>query len=393
MAVSTLAAIYKKAGCNPKTLSAKKLVFVDLFSGTGSMASQARIHGITNVITVDIKHENNPTFACDIMDINDDHEFCVMMDDYIKNGMIIIMHASPPCNEFSRMNTTGIRDLDSALALVKKAVALMNKYSHIWCLENPATGLLWTLPYANDHLSFRTNVDYCAYGGIMKKATTFAFSSQLLLDGFQGKTCPGNKECDACFVDRETGNLAHADWEKIDYAQRISIPPLLCRAIVGRMVSFSCDIAPEVVAELQNLIEHADNGGPSGCKSTPATKRFKTCHEWDVDAGDVLIFMDNEPCLKHSCLNISMCEPETPSGNFARAICVKEASHVHMSQKTYVVTGYNYIGTFTRMTKRQELSVIAIPVDEMMMLLSMDKDTDIFRITESKKDKIMWMLG
>lgn len=84
-------------------VSHKKLVFVELFKGTGSMFHIADMMShFSHIYTLDVNPECHADFTCDI---REPIEVETTLQKLLSNGFIIIMHASPPCNAFSRMNT------------------------------------------------------------------------------------------------------------------------------------------------------------------------------------------------------------------------------------------------------------------------------------------------
>ena len=78
--------------------------------------------------------------------------------------------ASPPCTEYSRAKTIGIRKIDEANSIVSKTREIIDYFQPAhWVMENPQTGLLKNqdciqgLPYHD--------VDYCKYGMLYRKRT------------------------------------------------------------------------------------------------------------------------------------------------------------------------------------------------------------------------------
>ena len=101
---------------------------LELFSGTGSLAKAARARG-HEVVTLDISPRHNPTIRTNLLEWDPSHEF---PQDYI--------HASCPCEAYSRARTTGgPRPLELADAVVAKTLAVFHYFSAAhWTLENPA---------------------------------------------------------------------------------------------------------------------------------------------------------------------------------------------------------------------------------------------------------------
>ena len=85
-------------------------------------------------------------------------------------GYFDVIHASPPCTEYSRAKTTGVRKIDYANSIVKKTLEIMDYFQpKYYIIENPQSGLLkeqsfmYGIPY--------TDVDYCKYGMPYRKRT------------------------------------------------------------------------------------------------------------------------------------------------------------------------------------------------------------------------------
>jgi len=86
-------------------------------------------------------------------------------------------------------------------------------------------------------------LDYCAYGGLFKKATTFWTTSNILRrednpNGFKPLKCQGWKKCGAMITRRR-----HYPFEAINLRDRQAIPP---------QVSIGLGVA--IAALLENLV-------------------------------------------------------------------------------------------------------------------------------------------
>jgi len=130
---------------------------LELFSGTGSVGAVAKDLGYS-VVSLDLK---NADINCDILNW-DYKKYEVKHFDFI--------WASPPCTEYSRAKTTGVRKLDEANRIVLKTVEIIKYFQpRWWVIENPQTGLLKRQPFM-DEFDF-VDVDYCKYGMPYRKRT------------------------------------------------------------------------------------------------------------------------------------------------------------------------------------------------------------------------------
>ena len=131
---------------------------LELFSGTGSVGKCCKALG-WDVVSVDMILPAD--HKVDIMDFN--------YKQYDKNDFDIVW-ASPPCTEYSKAKSVGVRDIEGANKLVKKAIEIIEYFKpDWWFIENPQTGLLKkqsfmeSLPYVD--------CDYCMYGKPYRKRT------------------------------------------------------------------------------------------------------------------------------------------------------------------------------------------------------------------------------
>ena len=134
---------------------------LELFSGTKSFSKL--VDGET--VTVDILNKFNPTHQADILTW-----------DYriYPPGHFGIIWCSPPCTEYSKAKTRGIRNLELADACVRRCFEIIDYFQpRVWILENVGTGIL-----VNRMETIRPNLhstfaDYCAYGKPYRKRTIF----------------------------------------------------------------------------------------------------------------------------------------------------------------------------------------------------------------------------
>ena len=130
---------------------------LELFSGTGSVGKVAKEFGY-DVVSLDLK---NADINCNILDW-----------DYRQypSSYFHFIWASPPCTEYSRAKTTGVRKIDEANKIVLKTIEIIKYFQPlVFFIENPQTGLLKQQPFMSE---FRyVDVDYCKYGFNYRKRT------------------------------------------------------------------------------------------------------------------------------------------------------------------------------------------------------------------------------
>ena len=130
---------------------------LELFSGTKSVGKVAEQLGF-DVISLDLR---NADINCDILhwDYN-----CFIP------GEFYFIWASPPCTEYSRAKTVGVRNIEHANSIVLKTLEIISYLNPTyWVIENPQTGLLKHQHFMND-LPYN-DVDYCKYGMPYRKRT------------------------------------------------------------------------------------------------------------------------------------------------------------------------------------------------------------------------------
>ena len=133
---------------------------LELFSGTRSIGKVCDQLGWESV-SVDL-----------IMEA--DHKVNIMDFDYkqYNKDEFDIVWASPPCTEYSRAKSRGIRDIEGANKIVLKTIEIINYFNcEYWFMENPQTGKLKDQSFMKN-LKF-IDGDYCMYGTPYRKRTRF----------------------------------------------------------------------------------------------------------------------------------------------------------------------------------------------------------------------------
>ena len=156
---------------------------LELFSGTGSFGKVAKELDY-NVVSLDLILKAD--IQIDIMEWD--------YKSYPKNSFDIIW-ASPPCTEYSKAKSQGIRDIKGANKIVLRTIEIINYFKPlIWFIENPQTSLLKQQPFMKqleiDY--YYHDADYCMYGLPYRKRTRF---------------WTNKKECNLLLCDKNCGSF------------------------------------------------------------------------------------------------------------------------------------------------------------------------------------------
>ena len=139
---------------------------LELFSGTGSVGAVARkFWPDSEVISIDILQKCNPTICVNILGWAYKEAF--------EPGDFDIVWASPPCTEYSRAKTRGVRNLQLADAIAEKTLEIIQYFNpNAWFIENPGTGMLKDRDFMQPYEKYRNTCSYCMYGFPYRKLTS-----------------------------------------------------------------------------------------------------------------------------------------------------------------------------------------------------------------------------
>jgi len=155
---------------------------LELFAGTKSV-SRAVSDKYDSVVSVDILNKFKPTHVSDIMTWD--------YKKYAPNHFRTIW-ASPPCTQYSKAKSRGVRDIVGANAIVQRTLDIISYFKpDTWFIENPQTGKLKDQPMMQNLPYY--DVDYCRYGKLYRKRTRIWTN----LVGFQPRLCRGKGKCTA----------------------------------------------------------------------------------------------------------------------------------------------------------------------------------------------------
>jgi hypothetical protein len=137
---------------------------LELFSGTGSVGQPFRERG-WEVISVDWLAKFSPTIQTDLKTWDFKLAF--------PPGHFDVVHASPPCTQYSiaRTNAKTPRDLEGADALVARVLEMKAYFQpKVFLMENPSTGMMPKRAVVAGLAAPRV-VTYCKYGFTYRKPT------------------------------------------------------------------------------------------------------------------------------------------------------------------------------------------------------------------------------
>lgn len=204
---------------------------LELFSGSQSFTKGIkRQHVDAECITIDMSHHFNPT-----------HHVNMLEWDYTMYpvGYFDLIWASPPCTQYSKAKSRGIRDLDGADNLVRRVFEIIDYFKpKSWIIENVGTGLLVNrMKDIRDVPIFIT--DYCCYGKPVRKRTALWSNKTLDL-----MLCPGRGQCEQMDGNKHISSVGNGRYElkyksTIPHEQFIKkngIPELLIDTVINQLL-------------------------------------------------------------------------------------------------------------------------------------------------------------
>ena len=208
-----------------------------LFSGTDSVGCFFRKHmgSSVTVLNLDVSSDSPNAVHMDVLDW-EFRKFPVGYFDFV--------WASPPCTEYSRAKTVGIRNIARADRLVLRVLEILRHLSpRYWIIENPL-GLLRSREFMLPLARFRQTTSYCLHGSPFQKHTDL-WSSHPLFPSLSICTpwnpCAQLEQLGHHFVSASSGPARGLHGSSIDQLHRIpnGLLEQLCRPYFSSLVSSS----------------------------------------------------------------------------------------------------------------------------------------------------------
>lgn len=225
----------------------RKIFLIELFSGTGSVGAALEscyghsynIHGHS----VDIHPKYNPSTMVDITKWDYAKTLRSFLSGRSKDD-IVLLHASPPCTEYSRAMTTRPRNLPLADSLVRRTLKIIRDVKpNYWTLENPL-GLLRTRPFMQKLRRFRHTCSYCRYGTPYRKNTDIWTNIPCDLRVCNRRSpCPSKEMFDKHLVTAQSGG-GRSGIQGRKGEQVYMIPKQLITYIYGNILGPGCEGRP-----------------------------------------------------------------------------------------------------------------------------------------------------
>tara|TARA_A100001015_G_scaffold301634_1_gene388753 strand:- start:1344 stop:1952 length:609 start_codon:yes stop_codon:yes gene_type:complete len=189
---------------------------LELFSGTKSFGKVVDQFGWKNT-SLDLDNKFEPDININILDW--DHT------EYPPDTFDIIW-ASPPCTEYSKAKSRGVRDIEGANKIVLKVLEIIKYFNPcLWIIENPQTSLLKKQPFMIELEKeyFFHDADYCMYGKPYRKRTRFWTNKEHC----ELKLC--DKNCGSIINNKHIGSCGNGTKKYTDKSYSVdekhSIPP------------------------------------------------------------------------------------------------------------------------------------------------------------------------
>ena len=206
---------------------------LELFAGSQSFTKGIKRKYVdAECITVDLSHHFKPT-----------HQVNLLEWDYTiyPPGHFDIIWGSPPCTQYSKAKSRGVRDLEGSDNLVRRVFEIIDYFKPpAWIIENVGTGLLVNrMKNIRDVPIYIT--DYCCYGKPVRKRTALWSNKTLDL-----KLCPGKGKCTQMIDSKHKSSVGNGRYEivkiknNIPYEQFIKkngIPEPLIDTVINQLKS------------------------------------------------------------------------------------------------------------------------------------------------------------
>ena len=192
---------------------------LELFSGTKSVGKAFEARG-WDVVSVDIDFRTKPTHVADVLQWQCPYP----------PGHFDLIHASPPCTQYSRAKTTGERDLSTADLLVGKSLYLiMGLKPKTFTIENPV-GMLRHREFMEGLAPHRQTLCYCKYADWGYKKPTDVWSN---LNWTPLPMCTATAPCNMregnCHPKTaQRGRCKDREQDSFTQSELYRIPPALC---------------------------------------------------------------------------------------------------------------------------------------------------------------------